>query len=430
MDQQEMTQFITKAVGDGVKNVAAGAQEALKKAETGLKKAEETAALIKGLEEKVAKIEALPALGAKVVKSDFGTFLGEDINKAVSNLQEKGFFKKEVHGEDADLNAAQWAMFSCALVKSKLTGDHSYMREFAKASNTEGVAADGGYLVPKVLQPELIRQVRHQSFAMQKCTVFPMTSNEHEFPAEADLVKANFVEEGGESAESKATFGKVSVKAQKIVALTAPISRELLQDSVVAFMPMLTEQMVYSISQRIDEAVLFGVAGDTEHFQGICAPSTGISAVTLEKGKFMQDVKADDFSAMLDLLEDDDEKSAEYVFHKYLRGVLRTLKDSNGRYIYCEPTASDPSSLWGQNTFTNHQMPGASDKNTAGKIFAALGNWKKYYIGVREGTMSLDLDPYTNFGKDMVRARIVHRVGGNPVRKSAFAVLKAGAAAA
>ena len=44
-------------------------------------------------------------------------------------------------------------------------------------------------------------------------------------------------------------------------------------------------------------------------------------------------------------------------------------------------------------------------------------------------TLAIEADPYSNFDKDTIRYRMKMRVGGNPVRTSAFAVLKSGEAA-
>lgn len=72
----------------------------------------------------------------------------------------------------------------------------------------------------------------------------------------------------------------------------------------------------------------------------------------------------------------------------------------------------------------------AEDKTaaTAAKNVLAFGDWKKYYIGLMPGSLAIEADPYSNFDKDTIRYRMKMRIGGNPVRKSAFAVLKTGAA--
>lgn len=417
----------TKSVKKQMDDSAAAVQAEIKDVSGKLAALEEKAALVDELAEKVSALEAAPADGVQLVKADLGRFMGADLNEAAELLRQKGLFKDG--GEEGRQKAGLTAKWAVAAVKSMALKNPSVYAEFCKAANVEGTDANGGYLVPAVLAQELIKAARENSFALRECTVFTQNAAEVNFPAEDALVSASFVGEGSAAAASDPTFKQVPVKAQKAVALTTGVSAELLQDSVVSFVGILADQMTYAIAQLVDKTVLNGIASDTDNFQGILNASTGVQAVTMAQGKTFADLAYDDMSDLITLLADGDRAQAKFALSRYGLGLVRKVKSSDGVPLFASAVSGEPATILGVPYFTTENAPGASDAATVSKNVLALGNWKKYYIGIMPGAMALEADPYSSFDKDLVRYRMKLRVGGNPVSKSAFAVLKTGAAA-
>ena len=400
----------TKSVKKQMDDSAAAVQAEIKDVSGKLAALEEKAALVDELAEKVSALEAAPADGVQLVKADLGRFMGADLNEAAELLRQKGLFKDG--GEEGRQKAGLTAKWAVAAVKSMALKNPSVYAEFCKAANVEGTDANGGYLVPAVLAQELIKAARENSFALRECTVFTQNAAEVNFPAEDALVSASFVGEGSAAAASDPTFKQVAVKAQKAVALTTGVSAELLQDSVVSFVGILADQMTYAIAQLVDKTVLNGIASDTDNFQGTFA-----------------DLSYDDLSDLITLLADGDRAQAKFALSRYGLGLVRKVKSSDGVPLFASAVSGEPATSLGVPYFTTENAPGASDAATVSKNVLAVGNWKKYYIGIMPGAMALEADPYSSFDKDLVRYRMKLRVGGNPVSKSAFAVLKTGAAA-
>lgn len=435
MTEQEIKNLAKAVFDEGTKTLsakmdkhAASADEKLSQMDGKLKQLEEKSARLEDLETKVSKLEAAPAVGIQLVKADFGHFMGADINKAAALLTDKGLFKGD--SEESRQKAALAAKWAVAAVKSMAYKNPALYADFCKANNLEGTDANGGYLVPEVLEAELIKAARENSFALQECTVFPQNASKVTFPAEDGLVAAGFVSEGAAATPSNPTFKQVALELKKAVCLTEGVSGELLEDSVVSFVGILLDQMNYAVSQLLDKTVLNGISGDSNNFMGILNPSTGIEAISLAQGKAFADISYDDLSDMITLIPGMDRAVAKFCMSRYGLGLVRRIKSTDGVPVFASAVSGEPATLLGQRYFTSENAPGVADKATAEKIVLALGNWKKYYIGMKPGSMALESDPYSSFDKDLIRYRLKMRVSGNPVRKSAFAVLKTGQASA
>ena len=381
------------------------------------------------LTEKIGKLEAAPASGAFETKADFGMHLGANVNEVVETLRSKGLFQnKELSTEENRANAALFGKWAVSLFKSMAMRDPSVYREFCKAANVEGTDANGGYLVPKTVAAELIKSVRDDSFALRECTTFTMSAPEVSFPAENGLATAAFVGENTAATAANPTFNSVVIKALKAMSLTDGVSGELLQDSVVSFVGILVDQMTYALSQLIDNTVINGISGDTANFQGILNAATGIATVQLAAKKTFADVGYDELADLVGKLKASDAARAKFCLSGYGLTVLRKVKTADGVPLFASPVAGDSATLLGKPYFVSEFMPGVADAATAAKNVLAFGDWKKYYIGLMPGSLAIEADPYSNFDKDTIRYRMKMRIGGNPVRKSAFAVLKTGAA--
>ncbi|MBQ6409771.1 phage major capsid protein [Candidatus Saccharibacteria bacterium] len=405
-----------------------------KVAEKGAANAEQLKAAndkIAQLTEKVSKLESAPVGGVCVTKHNFGTFHDVNVNEVVEHVRSKGMFcDKSIAEEENRENAALFAKWAIALHKSLTSHDMTAYREFCKAANVEGTDANGGYLVPSVLMPEIIKAIRNDSFALRECTVLTMSAPEIKFPAENALVSAAFVDENSAATASNPTFSQVSIKAKKAVALTDGVSSELLQDSVVAFVGILVDQMNYALSQLIDDTVLNGISGNTTDFQGLLVGATAIQNVQLAQTKVMTDIGYDNIADLVGKLAPSDAVRAKFCLSNYELTILRKVKASgSGLPLFADAVKGDAPTILGKPYFISEKMPGSSDASTAAKNVLVFGDWKQYYLGIMPGSLAIEADPYTNFNKDTVRFRMKLRVGGNPVRKSAFAVLKTGAAA-
>lgn len=111
---------------------------------------------------------------------------------------------------------------------------------------------------------------------MQKCTVLNMSSKQLVLPAESSIVTTSWTDEAGTISASNPTFGQVTLTAKKLAGLTEGVSNELLMDSAIDIVGMLTEQFMYAIGQELDNQVLNGTGNPCS---GVLTAASGFSVV-------------------------------------------------------------------------------------------------------------------------------------------------------
>jgi HK97 family phage major capsid protein len=285
-----------------------------------------------------------------------------------------------------------------------------------KSDNAEGTDNLGGYTVPVEYQMDLVKLVRENSFALQKCTVINMSSNSLKMPTEASMVTVAWADEAGTISASNPTFGQVNLVAKKLTGLTAGISNELLMDAGFDIVGFLTDQFMYAQGQELDNQVLNGTGNPCS---GVLSAAAGYSVVMGAGSTNFSSMTADNVRSMIRKLSSVDSAVAEFIYGKDVQYYLDVIKDTTGRYIYREPSGDRPAALWNRGVVESAKAPGESDSGT-GKGFITLGNWKQFYIGQRMGSMAFAADPYTNFAKDQVRFRVISRHALAMARASAF----------
>lgn len=407
---------VKKAFKDGIEEysqkVKATVDEAVKPVSESVEK----------LGERVEKIEKLP-IADKQVNSNFisekyrGRELG-NMGRGLAELAAKHPGRYAIFGNPEKLHEYKKFMVDVALALGK--GDQQAKQRLYEISQkvglNEATGSQGGYLVPTEYEWDLIQLVREDSFLLREATLIPMSSNQLVVPKEATLAAVYWVAEGADKTESDPTFGQLTLTAKKLVGLTNPMSDEFLEDAAVDIPTMLTEQFRYAIQQELDNQALNGT-GDP--VSGVLTAAAGYSVVMGAGSTAFSSVVAETFLNAIRKLAASDAAVAKWVFGKDVNYYVGAIKDSTGRFIYSDPSAGIPATLWGRPVIQSSQAPDEADSGT-GKGFAVLGNWKQFYVGVRKGTFTLESDPYSYFKKDQTRFRLVTRWALAIARSTAF----------
>jgi HK97 family phage major capsid protein len=199
---------IKSAIGEGVKPLN-DTVIALKAVADGLD------VKFKGIEERISKIEALPAISAPAFNRISTKYRGYDI-------EEQGEVLRKSMKQNRYLNTEErindYSKFMIAMIKA-IKGDQSaradYLEMFKKTAMIEGTDGYGGYLVPTEYQWDMIKLSRAKSFGLQNCMVLDMSSDTLMLPKEASLVAVNW---SGEVAmtESEPTLDQVELDAKDL----------------------------------------------------------------------------------------------------------------------------------------------------------------------------------------------------------------------
>jgi len=363
---------------------------------------------LKGVEEKVSKLEAAPAIkfGAPAIIGS-KMYRGYDLSKQCRGIREAA--AKNPHQFDTfrdEEKVNDFAKFMIALIKvikHRDLGAMADLREiYAKANYAEGADATGGYLVPQEFQADLIMLARNSTFAVNNCTVVPMSTDNLVIPKEAGLVSVAWNTEAGQLADSEGTVGQINLVAKRLDGL-ATVSNELLMDSAVDIAGMLAEQFSYATLLELDNQVLNGTGSPCS---GILSAAAGQSVSMASGSTAISNLSAHYLSEMISKIEEGYLGGAKFLMNKAAKHYIRALRDTNGQFIFAQPGAGVPGTVWEYPYIDTEKAPSAPSAATA---FLAFANLKQFFIGRRVGVMSIDVDPYGKFDYFQTRFRMVTR---------------------
>ena len=382
-------------------------------------KIEEQGVEIKSLKDRLEALESLPAGKGAAVHTRETHYKGYDLANAGASKGLRHRIVSNKGGEFSALcNEEKFEDFSKFLIDYHLAvgcGDDEALAEIKridkeqaailKATNVEGTDSRGGYLVPLEYQWDMIMANRYGTFALDECDVVNMGSWKQNWPKEDALVSVAWEGEEDDIAESNPTFGQVQLVAKKLAGLTLGISNELLMDSALDIPALLMNQFSFAINAELDNQVLNGTGSPVS---GVLTAKAGSSVVMASGNTNFSAITADNLSEMISQIDEDSLDGAKFVFNKLIMHYIRTLKDSQNRYIYAIPGGGVPGTVWEVPYIQSAKAPSTSATSTA---FVSLGNFSKFKIGRRLGIMTLDADPYSLFKKDQSRYRMVTRWG-------------------
>jgi HK97 family phage major capsid protein len=139
----------------------------------------------------------------------------------------------------------------------------------------EGSDPAGGFTVPTPLSATLIRLVESYSVIPSYSTTVPMSSDTLDLPVRASGVTVYYPGEGLAITDSDMAFGQVKLTARKFATLSL-LSTEVNEDSVIALVDLIVEEMAHAFSYAIDNNGFNGVG--TAPFGNITGIRGGILA--------------------------------------------------------------------------------------------------------------------------------------------------------
>lgn len=142
----------------------------------------------------------------------------------------------------------------------------AWMSKAAESGLSEGVDADGGFLVPEQFSNEVLQKVYDSAALVSRCREIPMSTKAVKIPYVKESSRADGSRQGGirayRSAElgalssSKPSFGTVRLELEKLYVFVAA-SDELLEDAA-AMGSMITSAAASELAFKIDDEILNG----------------------------------------------------------------------------------------------------------------------------------------------------------------------------
>ena len=287
---------------------------------------------------------------------------------------------------------------------------------FRQISNvlSEGIDANGGYLVPEEYDSRLIDALTEENI-IRKLGHTITTSGEHKINIAATKPAAAWIDEGGALTFGDATFAQINLDAHKLH-VAVKVTEELLYDNAFGLENYIIEQFGKALSNAEEDAFLNG--------DGVGKPlgifaETGGGEVAITAASATA-ITADEVINLVYSLKRPYRKNAKFIMNDQTIAVLRKLEDGNGAYLW-QPSlqAGEPDRLFGYEVYTSPYVPTIA----AGKPVIAFGDFSYYNIGDR-GTRSFAELKELYAGNGMVGFVAKECVDGKLILPEAVQILK------
>lgn len=275
---------------------------------------------------------------------------------------------------------------------------------------SEGVDAEGGYLVPDEYDSRLI-DVLDEENIMRVLGTKITTSGQHKINIAATKPAASWVEEGKALTFGEGTFDQIIMDAYKLH-VAIKVTEELLYDNAFGLENYIITQFGKALANAEEDAFLNG-DGNSKPTGIFAATGGGTVANTVSE------ITVDDIIGLVYALKRPYRKNAKFIMNDKTLVSLRKLKDNNGAYIW-QPNsqAGEPDTLLGYEVYTSAYAPLDA---------VAFGDFSYYNIGDR-GTRSFAELKELFAGNGMVGFIAKERVDGKLVLPEAVQILKVSAA--
>ncbi len=309
------------------------------------------------------------------------------------------------------LRKAKIGLFFKNLVAFGVSKDPDYLKHVKALS--EGDAASGGYLVPTEFRAQLVEDIKDQPVLRNLVTVIPMATDALELPTLASDVKTSWGSENTAISTTTARFGTLAFAPKRLNTMMYT-SRELVADSAISIVPLITRLFVAAIGREEDRVIVAGTGS---------GQPTGIFASGLTYGGFsnLSGTDADLATKIKKLpfkLPTAYRKNARWVMNSAAIAHISALKDTQGRFLYTEGIeGQSPAKLVGYPVVEQNDMAAET---------LLFGDLSYYYLADREQiSVETTTEGAGTFEKHQVAIKIVERIDGKVAINNAFKTITA-----
>lgn len=286
---------------------------------------------------------------------------------------------------------------------------------FRKISNvlSEGIDANGGYLVPEEYDSRLIKVLEDENI-MRRLGTRITTSGEHKINIAASTPAAAWIEEGEQLTFGDATFDQIIMDAHKLH-VAVKITEELLYDNAFGLENYILKKFGTALANAEEDAFING-DGSGKPLGLLAAEGGAEIGVTAASATA---ITADEIINLVYSLKRPYRKNAKFMCNDQTLAAIRKLKDTTGQYLW-QPSlqAGQPDKILGYDIETSPYFPIIE----AGKPAIAFGDFSYYNIGDR-GTRSFAELKELFAGNGMVGFVAKERVDGKLVLPEAIKLL-------
>ncbi len=358
---------------------------------------------------------------AEMLKENGATLSGRPDVSGSPNRHGAAYNKKAI-GAALDGEFADVADFLQS-VRPNASSDNRARWEKIRNDYSTVDPSTGGFLVPETLRSTLLSNALETAVVRPRATVINMDGPSVPFPAIDETshassvyggITGSWVAEGESLPESEAKFGRVVLKANKLVTY-CEVPSELPQDAPVAFGNFVDQAMPRAISFFEDDAFINGngVGRPLGYLNG-----TALVSVSKETNQVAATLVWENITKMFSRMLPGSLASAVWVASIDIFPALATMALSvgtGGSAVWLNNgVAGPPVTILGRPVFFTEKTPVLG---TVGDI--SFVDFSSYLVGDRQ-QMRVESSPHYKFGNDLIAYRVTERVDGRPWMNSAI----------
>lgn len=279
--------------------------------------------------------------------------------------------------------------------------------------HSEGVNADGGYLVPEEFGSEINQALLQSDESLfSKTKQLKVSSNNLTIPMSevqphsGSGIQAYWTAEGVPHTESTGVFSQASFKLNKLSVLVKATD-ELLEDGL-ALESYIKTMAPLAIVQKVNEAIISG--------NGIGKPAGILGSafkitVTKEAGQAADTIVAKNVIKMFSKLLPSARKGAAWYINAGCEEQLRTMKDDLGNFIYLAPGSQLNQTPYGM-LLGLPVIPMVGSMPALGDTGDILLVNLDYYMTISKGGVKAAVSPHVEWAKDTQCYKFTIRLDG------------------
>lgn len=300
-------------------------------------------------------------------------------------------------------------------LKALIANDEVVLKDLS-----EGVDANGGYLVPTEFYGQIVEKKYKAARLKRFVTVIPMSSDKMDVPTEANDVSVNWVAELATITQSDPTFGQKTLSVNLLAGLSR-MSRQLIQDAAIneGIAELVIRKFANKIGRTEDTVIMTGA--DTTQPRGLRAET--VTSVAQAGAS----LAANDPIELYHTLPEQYREDAEFVMHDSRLKLVRQLRSTTGESLYesAFDSGQEYPTVLGRPVITNNDIPtnlGAGTNES--EIW--FGDLSYYFWGDREQIgAETSTQEGTSFEKHRAAVKVWERVDGRVAQTEAFVKMTA-----
>lgn len=253
------------------------------------------------------------------------------------------------------------------------------------------VDADGGHLLPTVVQQEIDSVSNQYGVIRQIARVFNQIPGTLKRAGATGALAASAVAEGGSISASMRQFKAIELNPKKW-AVIVPWTFEAQLEVATQILADVNREIGISFAKSEDEAAFIGDGSSSYNSITGLFSNTDVGELALASGSTsFEDITPDNLVLARNEIPATLRNTGTYVFHPDMEAIFLTKKDTNGAYIFDYKTDGEVPTLKGRPVLYTEAIPGL-DSDAVSTSFGVYGDFRYWIMALGAGMSAEQLN--------------------------------------